>query len=47
VKFNANGERIWGSYWGSISNLSIDSSEIYISGETFADKKISTQMLIK
>jgi hypothetical protein len=37
-------ERIWGSYyWGSISNLSIDSSEkIYISGETFADKKIST-----
>jgi gliding motility-associated-like protein len=44
VKFNANGERIWGSYyWGSISNLSIDSSEkIYISGETFADKKIST-----
>jgi hypothetical protein len=28
VKFDANGERIWGSYyWGSISNLSIDSSE--------------------
>jgi hypothetical protein len=47
VKFDANGERIWGSYyWGSI-NLSIDSSEkIYISGETFADKNIH-QMLIK
>jgi hypothetical protein len=49
VKFDANGERIWGSYyWGSISNLSIDSSEkIYISGETFADKKYPLQMLIK
>jgi gliding motility-associated-like protein len=44
VKFDTNGERKWGTYyWGSISNLSIDSSEkIYISGATFADKKIST-----
>nr|WP_315170074.1 T9SS type B sorting domain-containing protein [uncultured Flavobacterium sp.] len=44
VKFDENGERKWGTYyWGSISNLSIDSSEkIYISGTTIANKKIST-----
>jgi hypothetical protein len=41
VKFDANGERIWGSYyWGSISNLSIDSSEKFTSGETFDKKNI-------
>jgi hypothetical protein len=49
VKFDANGERIWGSYYGValVTYLLILQKKFYISGETFADKKISTQMLIK
>jgi hypothetical protein len=49
VKFDANGERIWGSYYwvALVTYLLILQKKFYISGETFADKKISTQMLIK
>jgi sugar/nucleoside kinase (ribokinase family) len=49
VKFDANGERIWGSYyWGSISNLSIDSSEKFTYQEKhLLIKKYPLQMLIK
>jgi hypothetical protein len=48
VKFD-NGERIWGSYyWGSISNLSIDSSEKFTYQEKhLLIKKYPLQMLIK
>jgi hypothetical protein len=40
VKFDANGERIWGSYyWVALVTYLLILQKIYISGETFADKK--------